>query len=1053
VSGPRSDGTGADSTPADGRPPVHSNIGARSLSGAYSSAGSLSAGSADALEIARRAYAQGRVELVLHDLEAPAQMLAQAAERPGQSPVERARAARDAASAWTLVARAARRSGKPDLALDAAKRALVFHDIARAGATTPSDGSASCEYAIALFLAGRQDEAATAMSQASQDDASWPEMALYQGVLEHGRRHFDDAVRALERARPIEAEDLEQLRLETLAAALAASGPERVTEAIAAYTALASQHFVRNRLPQALESLERARDLRPDDIHVGADRAEVLRTMGRLDEALAAFGEVLTREPRFAWALTRRGETLRLLGRYDDALVDLTAAVELDPNDQVTLASRGETLRMLRRYQESIEDLDKALARDPRYVWALTSKGDSLRMLGRHAEAIATLDRALAIEPNDTWALMRKGESLQETGDHEAALAAFSRAAELNPGDEATLTRKCAALRALGRDDDVVAELDKVLGHRPNTRWALTQKVEALVRMGRHGEAIAACDAALAVEPDAAAVLARKGDVLRQMFRYDDALVELDRSVAINPDDEFAQSRRGETLRMLQRFEESVVALDLALAKDPRSVWSLTSKADSQAGAGRFVEAIETFDFALSLDPSDAWALAHKGDALRQLSRYDEALAAFDAALAIAPADDYALSRKGETLRMLGRHEESVATLDAALERKPDSAWSLSSKADSLRLLKRYAEAEEVIRKAIAIDDNTFNLGVLEKCLSDQGRDQEALAVSDKILEQSPGDPSALESKALSLVRLDRIEAALEVIGERIATEPVSAYALGIRGITYLSIEEYDQARLDLERAGAVDPGLAWVQNHLAHCYMRLAADKPPAEAQALLAKAEAASRVAVGLEPEDSTWRQMLGDVLWRLGPERRGEAGEAFDEVLRRVRAEEKPDYYAASSGGWAAFRQSANDPGRAAALLAEAEAFYVEALAAKRKIPTSGDAIEIKFFIALAVLCGGRFGLALREYDSALELTAGREPRLQRGLIGRARADLVEAIDDRAQVLSLAHAMRALEALGKAYAGIAKDRGATEASADEAAAESAPAKRPGALSAGAA
>lgn len=1000
---------------------------ATSLSGAYASGRTILPGSIAMLESARRDYAKGRLDVVLRDLPAPARELTEAADRPDLSPDDRLRAARDAASAWTLLARAAIRSGQSAVAVDAAERSLALRRSLPAGeaAADESDG----EYALSLFIAGKFDDAAAAMAKANPSSAVWPELGVYHGVVEHARGRFEESVRALERATAPDAPDLERLRLETLAASSEALGAERSAEAVGAYAALAILHFSAGRLPEALLSLDRARALRPGEPPVLAARAEVLRTMGRFDDALGAFDEVLALKPQFPWALARKGATLLDAGRRADALAALSAALELEPDDVFTLTTRGEAQRLLGRYEDAIVDLDRALTHDPENVRTLAGKGEALRALGRFAEAIETQDRALKVDPSYAWSLVSKGSALRQSGREEEALAAFSRAAELNPGDEEALTRKFDTLHALERNDELVAEIDKLLGERPNTPWAVTRKVDALLRLSKTSEAIATCDAALAALPDNVAILGRKGDALRQNNQFEEALVVLDQALAIEPQDEFALSRKGECLRLLQRYDESVAVLDQALAKNPKSVYSLTSKGDALRLLGRLEDAVETFDAALALRPEDGWALARKGDALRLLNRYEDALAALDAALAIDPKDKYAISRKGETLRMLGRFEESVETLDQALRQEPDSVWSLSSKADSLRMLRRFSEAEETIRRAIELDPgNLFNLSILEKVLADQGRNEDALAVSEQELQLDPRDPSALESKALALMRLDRFEESLEFIGQRIEVG-AEAYALGIRGVTYLGVAEYEKSVLDLERSVAVDPKLAWVQNHLAHCYMRLALGKPAAEAEVLFAKAEAASRIAVGLEPEDASWRQILGDVLWRRGTARREEAAKEFETVLHGAHTTAKLDFYTALSGGWSAYRLSGlatTEPERASTLLAEAEEFYVEALAAKRSFPTSSDVIEVKFDIALAVLCAGRFGLALREYGSALELAAGREPGLQRGLIGRARTDLAEAMADRSQLQTTSHAGKVLSDLDKCYAKIGEAPG---------------------------
>ena len=103
----------------------------------------------------------------------------------------------------------------------------------------------------------------------------------------------------------------------------------------------------------------------------------------------------------------------------------------------------------------------------------------------------------------------------------------------------------------------------------------------------------------------------------------------------------------------------------------------------------------------------------------------------------------------------------------------------------------------------------------------------------------------------------------------------------------------------------------------------------------------------------------------------------------------------------------------------LLAEAGRFCLEALALKKDRPTSSGAIGVRFNLALTMVCSKRFGLALSEYTGTLRMAGEKQPRVQRGLVGRARTDLEEALDAWPQLKDVSHAKKTLEGLQSGYA----------------------------------
>ncbi|MCU0896359.1 MAG: tetratricopeptide repeat protein [Burkholderiales bacterium] len=975
---------------------------------------------AERLERARREYALGSLDAVLRTLEPATAEFAAALGEVRDDSAEALRTGRAVASAWALLARAAARSDRADLAREAAGHAAAaFDSLRERGATLTAEETV--DRTIALYLAGRLDEAAAAMRDAADLSGVPLEMYVYQGEAESRLGEAEKSLAALARAEQVEGPDLQLLRLHTRAAVLVGLGPDRLGDAVRAYFELGDHQFRAGRYSEALASLERARALNPRDVFVLAGRGEVLEVMGRLDEAIAAFDEALTELPTLSWALARKGEAARRLGRSDEALDALDRSLALDPDEAVALVSKGELLRLKGQYDDAARTLERALRANPGDSWALGVYGETLRQAGRYEEAADALARAIERDPRNAQTRVRYGETLRLLGRRDEAVAAIDAAIAISPDDVWTLGRKAAALRDAERFDEALVVLNRALEIDPDDASMLASKGETLRLLQRYDDALLALERALRASPDDAWTLSVYGETLRGAGRWQEAADVLSRAIVADPGNAQTHARYGEALRLLGRRDEAMAAIDAALAIRGDDVWILCRKAAVLRDAGRNEEALAVLDRALEIEADDVDALAKRGDTLRLLDRHEEALRDLSRAIALAPDDSWSRSRRGDTLRMLNRYDESLADLDKALATaKGDTlTWALASKGGALRAMGRLRESEDVMREALRLDPGYFFARTgLAHALLDQGREHEALEQLDEVLTGQPDYVWALEGKSLALQKLDDIAGGLVSVKRLLDVDPGSAWARGVYGVMLFQIEDYVGACRELEASIATNANLAWVQSALADSYGRLAAGKLPSETGSILEKAVTASRDAVRLEPADVTWRAALAESLRRLAGGQSDEARAEYRHVLEACQSKQNLDFYEAKSAGWAAFQLAAADASRTDSLLSEAERLTVAALAAKKDRPESADAIEAKGNLALVILCSQRYALGLREYEAACASARTKQPEVRRGLIGRARTDLQEAQAQWPRLEQSPHSRKALQYLDEAY-----------------------------------
>ena len=101
----------------------------------------------------------------------------------------------------------------------------------------------------------------------------------------------------------------------------------------------------------------------------------------RLDEALQALNRALEIDPQDANAYKNRGNVYGKLNRLAEALQDYTIAIKLAPQDANAYKSRGNVYGKLNRLEEALQDYNRALEIDPHFVLAQNNQKQLLNSM------------------------------------------------------------------------------------------------------------------------------------------------------------------------------------------------------------------------------------------------------------------------------------------------------------------------------------------------------------------------------------------------------------------------------------------------------------------------------------------------------------------------------------------------------------------------------------------------------------------------------------------------------------------------------------------------
>ncbi len=337
----------------------------------------------------------------------------------------------------------------------------------------------------------------------------------------------------------------------------------------------------------------------------GLDTAIALHRSGRLDQAEAAYREILDADPNDADAHHLLGVIANQRGDFSRAIEHISWALALAPTAAIYLVNLGEAYRRggqpgpaAKRYHDALA-LDSALA-EPHHGLA-----ELAFAAADYVQAAAHYRSALARRPDDAELAFRLGVSLRAAEAWPAAERAFVAALTLDP---------------------MLAEAHANLADLLRRRG----EPAAAERHYRH---------ALEIDPKAAPIHNNYAVLLADLGRFDRAIAHHREAMVLAPEYYDAAVNLGDTLAACGRLDQAQAALETVLRDAPKHfaahiALGALSNRQSQPEA-----AAACYRRAIALRPDDALAWDGLGTSLADAGRVDEALAALRRAVALRPDD------------------------------------------------------------------------------------------------------------------------------------------------------------------------------------------------------------------------------------------------------------------------------------------------------------------------------------------------------------------------------------------------------------------------------
>jgi protein O-GlcNAc transferase len=257
---------------------------------------------------------------------------------------------------------------------------------------------------------------------------------------------------------------------------------------------------------QALEPMQQAAALSPQDAEAHSNLGVTLKALGHLDQAERCFRRALAVASDYTPAHYNLGNLLQARDRLQEARASYRCAIQIAPDHAEAHYNLGNTLQAMGQLQEAMAHYQETLRIRPEHVQAHINFGNAQRDSGRLGDAQASYRLALQIRPDSAAAHSNLGAILHLQGRVVEAESSYRHALRIDP----MLAETHANLGNIFRERSCFVEALQCYrqGRIANPGLAIVHSnlASCVAQMSDFCEVVAVSDEALALAPNDEAI-------------------------------------------------------------------------------------------------------------------------------------------------------------------------------------------------------------------------------------------------------------------------------------------------------------------------------------------------------------------------------------------------------------------------------------------------------------------------------------------------------------------------------------------------------------------
>jgi tetratricopeptide (TPR) repeat protein len=569
------------------------------------------------------------------------------------------------------------------------------------------------------------------------------------------------------------------------------------------------------RIEEALTAIDQAVTLMPRTVELMLRKGEILAMLKRSDQAQLIYDDVLARDSSNALAHLYKARGFKDKGDSAAALAQYKEALRGDGQNKLTWAEVAALLFDMGRLQESSTAYDRALSIDPELIVAINGKlqvakkGDADEDIALYSGKL--IDRKVEDRP----VFLVRIDALFRLGRYDEASEAVELALKGFQQDDDLLARKRKIMLQSGNMEAVISLAEAKLAKEKEDFQALMDLGSAYVKSSRFRDALKPLEKAAKVQPSNEAPLICIKESYKHIGKDKDVLDSCDRILRVNPVNEGALFDKAVALDRMNRKDDAVALYEQVMALDPDDKDNLKDLSVALYSMGRYEESLARSTLGTQMYPNQVAFWRVQGDSNFALKRYSDAVTSFTSAVKLSPGEKRIIYSRGLALENAKRYEEAVAAYDEALAIDPKDKSVWLSKGVALEWLQRYPLALDCYEEVLLLDEgNKFVHVRTGQVLAKMNDHEAAIRSFDKALELAPKDVELLEMKKVSLKHTDRLEELVKICNRIIKLDGRNRNAFVDLGVASHRLSRYDEAIEAFDAALGIEPGNLAVLNY-----------------------------------------------------------------------------------------------------------------------------------------------------------------------------------------------------------------------------------------------